>query len=248
MPYKKLLIIGAQPNSLGEHIVKEAQSAFWDTYTAGLGQSEDYFVNVQDPLYVQRLLGPDRPHDWDSVVCTVGINIPQPFIDGDEQWSDAMVAQELVVNALGPMLVLDQWLRNQDRKVEPNPDDEPRWMPLPNRHFVAISSNSAHIARSNSMGYCMSKAALSMGIRVAAREVARKRENIAIYGYEPGWLCGTPMSDSISRVLSPSVQRHRIPTEEPMDTRGLARLIVKNLSMPWDLINGMLLRVDGGEQ
>ena len=117
-------------------------------------------------------------------------------------------------------------------------------------HFVAISSNSAHIARSGSAPYCASKAALSMAIRAEARDLARSYDlhTVIAYTYEPGWLEGTAMSNDVASRY-PGMQPHRmLGLDAGLPPSRLAGMIAYNLRHCGRELNGCVLRVDAGEQ
>lgn len=174
---------------------------------------------------------------YDHVVCTVGVNTPGTITGGG--WIGALDKQ-MRSNYLVPMILLGEWCRSWR--------DTEALQGQPPHHYVAISSNSARIARGGSGGYCASKAALSMGLRCAARQMAHLP--FAIYGYEPGWLADTPMSKAVQmRLLSKGVdQLHRIPSKAPIYVADLARMIVNNIQIGGRALNGCMIPVDGGEQ
>lgn len=155
--------------------------------------------------------------DPHHVIVTAGINT-----------KDERLSWE--VNYLGVMRVLDAWLPRAN-----------------GGQFVAISSNSAHIARTSSRAYCASKAALSMGIRVAARENAGR--DALIYAWEFGLLAGTPMTEAVAARLPRGTVLTRMPGHpNGMPVQGAARLVVDTLRVGTTALNGCTLRVDGGEQ
>lgn len=226
-PDRTLLVVGARPGSLGEAIAHEAEnSGRWSVTTAGIS-NEDVPLDVLDVRGMDLLFA---RHRFQSVVCTVGVNRETTITNLSDYLEEAMD-----VNVCGPMNLLQEWARPA---IEQGDTQE--------RHFVAISSNSATIARSRSLAYCASKAALSMALRCAAREAAWT--GLSIYGYEPGWIEGTPMSQEVEdRMVSASTARHRIPGSRVLDPNRLAEMIVRNLDHHGDL-NGCLIRIDGGEQ
>ena len=151
------------------------------------------------------------------IICTVGIN----------SMSDRLAME---VNYHGVMDVLDMWLPHAN-----------------GGQFVAISSNSAHIARTKSRAYCASKAALSMGIRCAARENAGR--DALIYAWEFGLLDGTPMTQAVARRLAPGTPLTRMPGHpRGQSVHGAAQLVVDTLRAGTTALNGTTLRVDGGDQ
>jgi NAD(P)-dependent dehydrogenase (short-subunit alcohol dehydrogenase family) len=233
-----VLVVGARPQSLGYHVAIAAQKAGYGVETAGIA-GEDWTLDITKPSMVHGFLTRPDFGPWDHVVCTAGIN-KEGTIKG-RGWLHTMQTQ-MEVNFFGHMILLSEWARywrNPDRKIL---DDA---LSLP-KHFASISSNSAQVARSRSGGYCASKAALSMGIRCAAREHAEWP--FAIYAYEPGWMDGTPMSGEITeRLRVHKSAPHRIPGGNAVDPEELAQTIVHNLSQGYWL-NGTTIRLDGGEQ
>jgi NAD(P)-dependent dehydrogenase (short-subunit alcohol dehydrogenase family) len=225
--------VGAKPNSLGEAIATEADRRYFDVECAGIS-GEAIHLDANETKEVALVMG----QGWDHVVCTVGINRETDMLQPG--WMGSITAQTRA-NFYGPMVLLGQWVN--------------WWMRKPNlsrgntdpRHFVAISSNSAQVARSTGMGYCASKAALSMALRCAGRDLATRGLPFSVYGYEPGWLAGTPMSDEVRQRLD-GAPPHRIPAGDPIDTKGLAAQIVNGLEHSRYNLNGTVLRVDGGEQ
>lgn len=227
----KLLIIGARPQSLGAHVRSVAESATkLEVTTAGL-HAEDLKVDLTKVAEVQPLIWKHGP--WDHVVCTAGINL-SGTISG-EGWLASLESQ-MRTNYYGPMILLSQWTgywrkHGMEEGVT--------------RHYVAVSSNSAQVARSTSGGYCASKAALSMGIRCAAREMAE--HPLAIWAVEPGWLTDTPMSRSVQTRLGEQAP-HRIPSGESISPLSVAVQIVSGITRIGRALNGCILRIDGGEE
>ena len=203
---------------------------------------EDFHLDVTDAEQCREVV---KRAMFDAVVCTAGINRPTRMSGGTEL--QVGIEDMMAVNFAGHMNVLQAWLGFwfEVQKVAGGPDET-----IP-KHFVSISSNSAQIARTGSLGYCASKAALSMGIRCAAREVAKEPVGpapMAIYAYEPGWLEGTPMSDSVENRLGIGVMPHRIPGGRGIHVGELSEMIALNIRQGSANLNGCVLRVDGGEQ
>lgn len=217
----KVLVIGAAPQSLGMMIARHATLLGHHTETAGLNGSEDHKLDVLEAGQVLKVMRDVAPT---HVVCTVGVNEPRGLISPD---LNRQMLDSFAVNVLGPLEVVRKAVMLHCAQV------------------VVVSSNSAHIARRGSLPYCSSKAALSMAIRCAAREVAG--DPTLIYGYEFGLLKGTPMTAKTEGLFGPS--QTRIPgAAEGLDTLGAARVVVKGLEADWHGVNGTLLRYDGGEQ
>lgn len=192
-------------------------------FTAGMSVHEDFQLNVQEPGSVREVLDRVRPRD---IVVTAGINIGEPI--GSDSYSAASI-RSIGVNFVGVMEVLNQWM-----KLGPDQDGA----------FVAISSNSSHIARRGSTAYCASKAALSMAIRCAAREIGGRP---LVYAYEFGLLMGTPMTQGTEARFGPS-QTRMVGAEKGLDVLAAAKAISNNLVAPWHGLNGALIRLDAGEQ
>lgn len=165
---------------------------------------------------------------WDHIICTIGKN-PGKYED---------IFQ---TNVVLPMRYLELWLVSRVGPSGPG-------------SYVIISSNSARVPRSGSGPYCASKAALSMAVECEARYIAGHRRHFGstyLYGYEPCWIEGTPMSQSIQNQLEREkgnpAQLHRVPGGVALEKRDLASLIVSNLPHG-KILHGRNLRVDLGDQ
>lgn len=243
---KYALVVGARPYSLGEAVVSRLQGEGWTVRTAGL-HHEDYRLDIHDEAKCNGMLQSHAkehgaiPH---AVICTAGVNDALPFDAKLKNglWGD-ILDNSLSVNATGPLTLLRAYARVAENVQ--SMEETLGGSPGP-RHFVAISSNSANIARTRSVAYCASKAALTMGVRVAAREYAPDR-CLSAYVYEPGWIEGTAMSMDVTERLGKDAAPHRIPAGQGIGIDSFSRMIVNNLDTGMDL-NGCALRVDGGEQ
>lgn len=229
----KLLVVGAQGGSLGAAVKELAQeSAFgWEVYTAGISGQEDEKVNLAHSPQrdLEALVRAVRP---DHIVCTVGVNQPRRAYSGTDDWYQ----DHFAANVIGPMRLLDAWLAY-------GPDGDVPW-----QHFVGISSNSAGIPRSSSAAYCASKAALSMALRVRARDCAGANLSVSVYGYEPGLLAGTPMTaEAAERFNGPLTRMKGAAVEHGLSVYGVAGHIVRNIAFGGPELNGVLLRLDAGE-
>lgn len=229
---RRLLVVGAREGSLGAAVFNEA--AQYDAYahvtTADLDDAAVAFkMDVTNRKDVVSVLEQVRPTD---IVCTVGVNLP----DGEPGNFIRNLSTQLQVNVYGPMVLLaeamDLWVNRS---------------PLAEFNFCAVSSNSAHIARSESAGYCASKAALSHAIRCVARRYAQLHY-VRIWGYEPGWINDTPMSDEVRMRLRPGLSPHRIPSGAGVNKELLAYRIVNDVLGHDSSLNGCMFRLDGGEQ
>lgn len=243
----RLLVIGAREGSLGEAVARHAEGEWeaCEVITAGISGEEKYFCDLTVGVQVKHMLHELCP---DYIVCTVGENSPASVRDG---FLAAKLMASYQVNVLGPMLLLHHFLASPY-----NRDTVYR------KKFVAISSNSARIARSGSVPYCASKAALSMALRVAARDVATQIVEAAqlpplIWGYEPGLLHGTPMTEETMKVFGnptgdPSFggALHRMKGVGPtgLHPSDLAARIVMDLTYSGPGLHGCLFPYDAGEQ
>lgn len=140
------------------------------------------------------------------------------------------------VNACLPLLIAQEWhlqLKDVARDVTRR------------RTFSAVSSNSAHIARRSSLAYCASKSALSMGLRVMARELAGSP--FLVFGYEPGLVRGTRMSQETEATFGPAATR--MPgASAGLHVADVADQIVALVCTASLASNGILYRMDAGEQ
>jgi NAD(P)-dependent dehydrogenase (short-subunit alcohol dehydrogenase family) len=239
-----VLVVGASSGlSLGNAIVNELADSEWGfgrIYTAGITDEEIRLDLLRSPR-ISEVLAQCRP---DIIVCTVGINQP---IDITDAFLAAKMHNSFQTNVTGPMDLLRHFIVSP---VRPERGDAVK-------KFVAISSNSARIARRNSVAYCASKAALSMALRVAARELA-PGGSVAVWGYEPGFLDGTPMTEEVLKafydkgvdVARPGVAMHRMPGVPPegLPPADLARRIVQDLATFSYAHNGLIIPFDAGEQ
>lgn len=227
-----LLVVGARPDSLGAAVAKQAREAGWDVMTMGVSGEEFRMDLITEDLEAFMAL-----YRVDHVVCTAGINRAQGPTQSARSWWD----EHMLANVVGPMRLLDAYAKI-------GPTDGVRV-----GHFVAISSNSAHIPRTNSGPYCASKAALSMALRVAARDAAVSDDPTlvpyVVYGYEPGLLRGTPMTKETAARLpgAPLTRMRGFGVHEGLSVYGLANHIVHNIGFGGPELNGCLLRLDAGE-
>lgn len=217
-----LLVFGARSKSIGQMVANMYGDMFdGKIVTAGISGDENHSVNYEDHDEMVEFFKEVKP---DRVLVTVGTNHKLSEAsppDNMEFW----LSDHLHVNCTIPMLMLEAWLEAG------TPDGG---------HFVALSSNSAHIPRSQSMAYCASKAALSMAIRCAARDVGKAGMDLVIYGWEPGLVKGTQMSGKRggTRMLG---------LPQGMPRRALAQQIAHTMAFGGTEYNGVLVRLDAGE-
>lgn len=225
----RALVVGAREGSLGDHVAFLLRAAGHGVITAGIGDEEQNLDLESDDYMIRQFLR--RNSDVTDIVCTVGIN--QVTHPGSAKFQHAL-ERDFAVNTLGPLTLLDEWTREREGLVLGS--------------FVAVSSNSAHVARSTSLGYCASKAALSMGIRCAARYLAGNRSPISAWAVEPGWIEDTPMSKDVAKRIPNGHPSHRIPGGIGLDARTVAQFIVNGMLDGGRAYNGCTFRLDGGDQ
>ena len=231
-----LLVLGAQRHgSLGEAIADEAADhwEFERIFTAGI-IDEAVFCDVRQLASIKACLAETMPT---YIVCTVGVNQPHQF---RIQGLGLTMQDAFHTNVIGPMEVLHQFLTSATRHPDRH-DGKYR------RRFVAVSSNSARIPRTGSTPYCASKAALSMALRVAARELADDPWAPLVWGYEPGLLAGTPMTAGSAVAIDGPL--HRMKGVEPtgLSVPELAQQIVSDLVAGPRALHGCLVPFDAGE-
>jgi len=226
-----MLIVGAAEGSLGEAIAHEAYTNydFAAINTAGIND-EEIKLDVTHPSQVVEVLANARP---DIVVCTVGVNEPVQVRDA---YLPLRLTDAFRVNVVGPMEVLRHFLASPVR------EDRVGYT----KRFVAISSNSARIARTGSMAYCASKAALSMALRVAARELAGKP--VQVWGYEPGLLAHTPMTQNTAKDYEGPLHRMKGIDPSGILPHHLAQRIVSDVANFSPAHNGVMFPFDAGEE
>lgn len=223
----RVLVVGAREGSLGAAVAEHVGRAGVQALTAGIA-GEEMWLDASVPGLLLEAFEHWRPT---HVVCTVGLNQPRAVYH--ESWrSTADLLMD--VNYMTPMQVMNtfhEWLAGMPGV------------------YVAISSNSAHIARSQSAAYCASKAALSMGIRAAARDFSRAPGHFCCWVYEPGALLGTPMTNAIRSSLSKDISMSRMLTNpEGLPTEAVARMIARDLFENPLILHGCAVRLDNGEQ
>lgn len=227
-PRKPLVVVvGARHGSLGDFIANNVHRLGVEVVRAGIA-TEPVHLDAQDQERAEEVFHDLHPT---HVVCTVGVNDGLP-VYADQWWCHA--DEVMATNFLAPMKLLAAF------------EQSTHGMP---GTFVAISSNSAHVARSSSAAYCASKAALSMAIRCAARDFTRARKPISVWGYEPGALTDTPMTVDVQKRLARGVTMSRMLTDPAgMPVGAVARIVARDLLDSPLVLHGCMVRLDNGEQ
>lgn len=234
----RVLVVGARVGSLGSAVATAAGRAGYDPYEAGI-TGEAVALDVVNGTMGQ-LRDVVRTIQPRHVVCTVGLNMPEPAPDNEGDLFD-WYRWHFETNVIGPMRLLEAFIAEcNDSAYLPG---------VGLLHYVAISSNSATIPRSRSAAYCASKAALSQALRVKGREGHSGDAGYLVYGYEPGLIAGTPMTQASEASFpgQPLTRMRGSLVKEGIEVAELAGLIVGNLRGGPGL-NGTLIRYDAGEQ
>lgn len=240
-----LLVVGARPGSLGAAIADEALKNYDHVigriFTAGIsGEGEALQCDVRNVNSIKDCLAEAKPT---YVVCTVGVNQPHSLRHAGIGLTmhDAFSA-----NVIGPMEMLHRFITSPTRHPDQH-EGEYR------RRFVAISSNSARIPRTTSAPYCASKAALSMALRVAARELAADQWAPLVWGYEPGLLAGTPMTQAtLEQFGTPAFNAQPLHRMKGVPAQGLpvaelAERVMADVVYGSPGLNGCIFSFDAGE-
>lgn len=225
------VVLGARPGSLGAYV---ASQTGYEALGPGLPGANGKWSSVGGYSQAAEILG----YHPRVIIDTVGINMssnPEDFKANGPGREDMVF-----VNYIDRMRFAEGWF-NETKNLASAAAPAPM-------AYVVVSSNSAHIARSPSSGYCASKAALSMGMRSFARWLATNRHPHSVSVIEPGWMNGTPMSQEIGDEIGHHIQPHRIPGDgSGVSVEAVGDQILLMVSYP-RAFNGCTIRLDGGEQ
>ena len=228
----RILVVGAAPGSFGDYVVgallsemhdHQEEYANWQVISSGVHAGADRPYDVYWALAQHMdLMREVRPY---HVVYAAGMNITDE--DGALHLSADM---HLRMNALAFLQVAEAFQR----------------VAFPGSQLVAVSSNSAHLPRSPSLGYCMSKAALSMAVQVLAR---RWQGEPMVYAYEPGLMNTNATIEAVNgATYKGAAHRMRgVPSAYGLSAQQVAAMVAQNLLWGGMHLNGALLRVDAGE-
>jgi NAD(P)-dependent dehydrogenase (short-subunit alcohol dehydrogenase family) len=237
-----LLVLGAaRHGSLGEAVADVAlrDYDFSRIFTAGI-TDEALYCDVRNVNSIKDCLAEAMPT---YVVCTTGVNVPHRLRDAG---MGLTMNEAFLVNVIGPMEVLHRFITSATRHPQ-------EFTGKYAKRFVAVSSNSARIPRTASAPYCASKAALSMALRVAARELAEDEDAPYIWGYEPGLLAGTPMTQVTEAqfggagAFRPALHRMKGVPASGLPVLDLAERIMFDLVTGAVGLNGTMQPFDAGE-
>lgn len=231
----KAMIFGAREGSLGAEIKEEMECVGREllsgmtVVTAGIS-GEDLRLDASDRFFETDVYNSVMEEQPNIIAITTGVNEPGGVA------RIPLIKKNMDINFFGPMRIL----ASVDM-ISP---------PFRPAAIAVISSNSAHIARRGSVGYCSSKAALSMGIRCVARDWATDLNKPRLWGYELGLLKGTPMTQGTEARFGPA-QSRMLGAEAGLEPSAVAQRIAADLTGSSALLkalNGTCIRLDAGEQ
>lgn len=239
----RVLVVGCEPRSFGDYLAKELQDTFdanrsmypsWNVVRAGIGdlgtgQCIPYDVTESQTTH-DRVLNEVRPH---HMVYAVGMN--QSDWPGGVTLANS-ATDHFEVNVAGFLRAAEAF----------------KCVAFPGSQLVAVSSNSARVPRSPSVGYCVSKAALSMAVRVLAR---RWKGEPIVWGVEPGLMnTGATIeavnSGAFTDALGQSVPAHRmlgVRSKYGLSAAQLAESVAHDILWGGQWLNGTLRQMDAGE-
>lgn len=111
--------------------------------------------------------------------------------------------------------------------------------------IVFISSISSFTASVNRGDYCMSKAALSMAVKLFAARLAR--HNIQVFEIQPG-IIRTDMIASVAAAYEKKIAGGLLPQPRMGEPADVARVVRAIADGQLDYCTGQVLHVDGGFQ
>ena len=227
-----ILIIGAAKGSFGDYVVsalhheidmRPGDETNWAVMPVGVDAGAERAYDVRWTLAQHMdVMQEVRPY---HVVYAAGVN------ETDQDGALANWAHHhMAVNLFGFLGVAEAF----------------KEVARPGSQLVAISSNSARIPRSPSLGYCASKAALSMAVQVLAR---RWQGEPMVYAYEPGLMNTQATIDSVNKgAYKGAAHRMRgVSSAYGLSAQHVAAMVAQNLLGDGQHLNGVLLRVDAGE-
>lgn len=228
----KTLILGGN-SGIGE-AVKSALIASTDDYRGIHSPTKDELdVGSWESVYHYINYEPDG-EGFDRVVYSAGVN----YLD----WIGDISLTEMIeiyrVNVLGFINLL-----NMLKMVHPE-------TPV---NVVAIASDAATRPLRTSIAYCSSKAALTMAIRCAARELAPM--GWRVNGVAPGVTEGTPMTEYLDRRIpelrgwstaaAHDYEQGQCPMGRRATVQEVARVVLDVLNGP-EYLNGEIVTINGG--
>ena len=175
----------------------------------------------------------------DLIVNCVGINRMSPLPEMTLRDWNATIRANLTSN----FLLLREWVRNHRHGAQ--------------KTYIAITSDTGYIPKSNSCAYAASKAGANMFIQATARELNKKYgEEWIVTALALGRVEGTPMDvgtiDDMTRVLGVSREEanamlnKNIPLGRGTSPAEVAEWVAF-LAEHGQFASGNVLRIDGGQ-
>lgn len=243
----RVLVLGCAKGSFGEYLAEAFEGMFeadrkmyktWGVLRADISELGQWHYDVTDSQSEHdRLMALYKPH---HVVYAVGINRQDAPGGVAQVGTNSTLANSATdhfeVNVAGFLRVAEAFKR----------------VALPGSHLVAVSSNSAYLPRSPSVGYCVSKAALSMAVRVLAR---RWRGEPIVWGVEPGLMNTRATIEGVNSGAFTDVSGRPKPAHRMLGVSSryglsapqLAESVAHDVLWGGQWLNGTLRQMDAGE-
>lgn len=221
----EVLVVGAGEGSLGSLVAQDAREKGWDVLTAGV-TTEEFIFNVMAPLA-----------SWHNVMEVVKPTVVIYAPGYNSSGTGVVMATEAEVHMQIHLYGLLKCAEAFKARGESG---------LLLDQMIVVSSNSARIPRSPSVGYCAAKAAQSMAVRVLAR---RWKGDPLVYGYEPGLMYTQSSIIAVGKEAYGDKPAHRMVGvgKYGLSPTTLASLIVANMAADYRPLNGCLIPFDAGE-
>lgn len=222
----RLWVVGTD-SGIGAHAAAMASSTYDDIIATTRGQCD-----VRLPWDINDIV--ERHGPFDAVLYCSGVN----HLDWSQDINDSEMIETFDVNVAGFIRIISRLAKSQ------------RESPT---SIVAISSDAAYTPMRTSMAYCASKAALSMAVRVAAREHAPHWRVNAI---APAAVEGTGMSRYVDgrvpelRGWLPSAARAHEMANTPLGRRvnmGEVAILALDMLVGPESLNGSIISLTGGK-
>ena len=227
------LIVGGN-SGIGEAVYQMDRSRGFPLREEGTWLRPSIFeLDVADPTSIQHFIE-QHGESIDRLVYSAGFNSPDML----REVSSDDVSDTFDVNVIGFINILS-FLADQ------------RFGEL---SVVAIVSDAATVPMRGSIAYCSSKAALSMAVRCAAREMAGM--GWRVNGVAPGVVANTPMTEKIDRIIpemrgwtkldARKYENSLIPMKRRCTKEEVAQLVLQVLEGP-AYLNGAIIPITGGK-
>lgn len=243
---KTAVVVGiGKENSIGYSIAKRLKKGGYHVIGVDIDPFSELIICPQDFLCCD-VTDEDSVKDLfrfinyaDLIVNCVGINRMSPLPDmtiGD--WNDTIRA-----NLTSNFLLLREWVRNNRHGAQ--------------KTYIAITSDTGFIPKSNSCAYAASKAGANMFIQATARELNKKYgEEWIVMALALGRVEGTPMDEGtirdmtktldVSREEAKAMLNKNIPLGRGSKRREVAEWVYF-LAINGQFASGNVLRIDGGQ-